>query len=154
MDKLLSITLGQFIERKFCKLLSHAVAHPNQFVQALFENRSRGLVKRAICESAQFSPLATTEVERVGYLIYCIINQPEVLPSSLKLTIDYPYSYKSMKERAYKYLASPASIHAPYRIPVVFHSNGMVTVGNCLWEWGKIKKFLMRLQRHHLDMRV
>ena len=50
-------------------------------------------------ESAQFSPLATTEVERAGYLIYCIINQPEVLPGSLKLTINYPYPYKSMKER-------------------------------------------------------
>src|SRR4028119_2008655 len=101
MDKLLSITFGEFIERKFCKLLSPAIANHTQFVQALFENRSRpGLVKRAICESAQFSPLAWTEVERAGYLIYCIINQPEVLPGSLKLTINYPYSYKSMKERA------------------------------------------------------
>ena len=87
--------------KKFCKLLSPAIANPTQFVQALFENRSRSrLIKRAICESAQFSPLATTEVERAGYLIYCIINQPEVLPGSLKLTINYPYSYKSMKERA------------------------------------------------------
>jgi hypothetical protein len=59
-----------------------------------------------------------------------------------------------MKERAKKYLASPASIHAPDGIAVVFYSNGMVTVANCLWEWEKIKKFLMRLQRHHLDMRV
>ncbi|MEG3918490.1 hypothetical protein QUA07_04985 [Microcoleus sp. T3_A4] len=87
--------------RKFCKLLSPAIANPTQFVQALFENRSRpGLVKRAICESAQFSPLAWTEVEWAGYLIYCIVNQPEVLPGSLKLTINYPYPYKSMKERA------------------------------------------------------
>ena len=155
MDKLLLITFGQFIERKFGKLLSPAIANPTQFVQALFENRSRSrLVKRAICESALFSPLARTEVERAGYLIYCIINQPEVLPGSLKLTINYPYPYKSMKERAKKYLAAPASIHAPDRIAVVFHSNGMVTVGNYLWEWEKIKKFLMRLQRHHLDMRV
>ena len=101
MDKLLSITFGEFIERKFCKLLSPATANPTLFVQALFENRSRpGLVKRAICESAQFSPLATTEVERAGYLIYCIINQPEVLPGSLKLTTCYPYPYKSMKELA------------------------------------------------------
>jgi hypothetical protein len=68
MDKLLSITLGQFIERKFCKLLSHAVANPNQFVQALFENRSRsGLVKRAICESAQFSPLVWTEEWAISF---------------------------------------------------------------------------------------
>ena len=81
-------------------------------MQALFENRSRpGLVKCAICESAQFSPLATTEVERAGYLIYCIVNQPEVLPGSLKLTINYPYPYKSMKERAKKYLGSPANIY-------------------------------------------
>jgi hypothetical protein len=124
-------------------------------VQALFENRSRpGLVKRAICESAQFSPLAWTEVQRAGYLIYCIINQPEVLLGWLQLTFNYPYPYKSLKERAKKYLASPASIHAPYRIAVVFHSNDMVTVANCLSEWKKVKKFLMRLQRHHLDMRV
>jgi hypothetical protein len=154
MDKLLLITFGQFIERKFGKLLSPAIANPTQFVQSLFENRSKsGLVKRAICESAQFSALARTEVERAGYLIYCI-NQPEILSVSLKLTINNPYPYKSMKERAKKYLASPASIHAPDRIAVVFHSNGMVTVGNYLWEWEKIKKFLMRLQRHHLDMRV
>jgi hypothetical protein len=59
-----------------------------------------------------------------------------------------------MKERAKKYLASPASIHERDRIAVVFHSNGMVTVAYCLWEWEKIKKFLMRLQRYHLDMRV
>jgi hypothetical protein len=50
-------------------------------------------------ESAQFSPLAWTEVKRAGYLIYCNINQPEVLPGSIKLTIKYPYPYKSMKER-------------------------------------------------------
>ena len=138
MDKLLSITFGQFIKRKFCKLLSPAIANPTQFVQALFENRSRSrLIKRAICESAQFSPLAWTEVERAGYLIYCIINQAEVLPDWLKLTINYPYPYKSLKERAKKYLASPASIHALYRIAVVFHSNGMVTVANCLSEWKK-----------------
>ena len=87
--------------RKFCKLLSPAIANPTQFVQALFENRSRpGLVKRAICESAQFSPLAWTEVERAGYLIYCIVNQPEVLPGSIKLTINYPYPYKPRAERA------------------------------------------------------
>jgi hypothetical protein len=87
--------------RKFCKLLSPAIANPTKFVQALFENRSRpGLVKHAICESAQFSPLAWTEVERAGYLIYCIVNQPEVLPGSIKLTINYPYPYKPMKERA------------------------------------------------------
>ena len=101
MDKLLSITFGQFIERKFCKLLFSAIANPTQFVQALFENHSRSrLVKRTICESAQFSPLAWTEVQRAEYLIYCIINQPEVLPGSLKLTINYPYPYKSMKELA------------------------------------------------------
>jgi hypothetical protein len=124
-------------------------------VQALFENRSRlGLVKSAICESAHFWPLVSREVERAGYLIYCIINQPEVLPGSLKLTINYPYPHKSLKERAKKHLASPASIHAPYRIAIVFHSNGMVTVTNCLWEWKKIKKFLMRLQRYHFYMRV
>lgn len=87
--------------RKFCQLLSPAIANPTQFVQALFENRSRpGLVKRAICESAQFSPLAWTEVERAGYLIYCIVNQPEVLPGSIKLRINYPYPYKPMKQRA------------------------------------------------------
>ncbi|MEG4940754.1 hypothetical protein [Microcoleus sp. F4-D5] len=87
--------------RKFCKLLSPAIANPTQFVQALFENRSRpGLVKRAICESAQFSPLAWTEVERAGYLIYCIVDRPEVLPGSLKLTINYPYPCKPRAERA------------------------------------------------------
>jgi hypothetical protein len=68
MDKLLLITFGQFIERKFCKLLSPAIANPTLFVQALFENRNKsGLVKRAICESAQFSPLVWTEERAISF---------------------------------------------------------------------------------------